>query len=85
MSYEEANWAKLSPRFREAHNRLRVLKGMPPIPPPKKDLYVAPRGPKVKAYSFDDPEFIASARAFVGGGSIVPGREGFTINGVPQK
>lgn len=86
MTYEEANWAKLSPKFREAHNRLRCARGMVPIPAPKKDLYVAPRGPAVKPYSFDDPEFIAEARRFMsgGGGSMIPGSSGFTINKIPR-
>src|SRR4029077_9154851 len=41
-SYEEANWARLSPTFRTVHNRLRQLRGMPTIPPPEIDLYVPP-------------------------------------------
>src|SRR5262245_35124204 len=41
-SYEEANWPKLSPMFRKAHNSLRVAKGLSPIPEPKIDLWVPP-------------------------------------------
>jgi hypothetical protein len=41
-SYEEARWEFLSPRFREAHNRLRQQRGLSPIPPPKIDRYVPP-------------------------------------------
>jgi hypothetical protein len=41
-SYEEANWAKLSPVFRRTHNRLRQLRGLAPIPEPKVDLWVPP-------------------------------------------
>jgi hypothetical protein len=39
MTYEEANWAKLSPAFRAAHNRLRRSRGLPSIPEPKICLY----------------------------------------------
>jgi hypothetical protein len=41
-SYEEANWAKLSPMFRAAHNRLRQARGMEPILDPEVDLYAKP-------------------------------------------
>jgi hypothetical protein len=41
-TYEEANWDKLSPKFRAAHNRLRQARGLPPIPPPKVDNYKPP-------------------------------------------
>ena len=34
LSYEEAKWPYLSPRRREAHNRLRQARGLPTIPPP---------------------------------------------------
>jgi len=84
MTYEEANWAKLSPKFREAHNRLRQARGMETIPPPKVDLYVQPRGPKPKPFDPSDPEFIAAAREFHGGRFPFAGAqgEGFSINGV---
>jgi hypothetical protein len=78
QTYEEANWARLSPVFRTAHNRLRVLKGFAPIPAPKIDLYVPKRGPTAKPFDFTNPEFVASAKQFMGpvlmGGR--PGDEG---------
>jgi hypothetical protein len=81
-SYEEANWARLSPAFRNAHNRLRQLRGLPTIPPPKIDLYVAPHAPLLKPFDPTNPEFVAIAREFVGSTLMGPkGSEGFTING----
>src|SRR5260370_1341522 len=44
-SYEEANWAHLSPAFRAAHNRLRRMRGQSPIPQPAVDLYVPKPAP----------------------------------------
>ena len=41
-SYEVQNWARLSPRFRDAHNRRRIAHGMEPLPQPEKDLYKPP-------------------------------------------
>src|SRR5690348_12832941 len=41
-SWEEFRWPTLSPAHREAHNKLRAMRGQPPLPPPEKDLYVAP-------------------------------------------
>lgn len=64
--YVKANWARLSPKFRDAHNRYRQARGMETIPPPKKDLYVHKRGPTVKPYDFSSKEFLASAREFLG-------------------
>lgn len=81
QSYEEANWAKLSPNFRDAHNRLRQLRGLPTLPPPKIDLYVAPRGPELKPFDPQNPDFIAATRQFLGASLPAPGKEGFTING----
>jgi hypothetical protein len=80
-TYEEANWAKLSPAFRNAHNRLRQTRGLSPIPPPKIDLYVAPRGPEVKPFDPSNPDFVAATRQFLGSTLPAPGNEGFTING----
>jgi hypothetical protein len=80
-SYEEANWAKLSPAFRNAHNRLRQLKGLPTIPPPKIDLYVPPRGPALKPFDPSNPEFLQSVREFTGPIFGPKGGEGFTVNG----
>lgn len=81
ISYEEANWAKLSPAFRDAHNRLRQMRGQPPIAPPKIDLYVAPRGPELKPFDPSNPEFVAATRQFLGAPLPVKGEEGFSING----
>lgn len=81
MTYEEANWAKLSPAFRAAHNRLRQLRGLPTLPPPKIDLYVAPRGPAPKPFDPTSPEFVQVAREFMGPILGPKGGEGFTING----
>ena len=85
QSYEEARWAYLSPKFREAHNKLRVTKGLPPIPDPKIDKYVPPKPQKVKPFDPSDKEFVAAVREFHGG--AMPGAwaqgEGLTINGQP--
>lgn len=39
MSYEEQNWSRLSPRAREAYNKRRVLRGLPPLSEPKVDQW----------------------------------------------
>jgi hypothetical protein len=80
LTYEEANWAKLSPTFRAAHNRLRQARGLSPLPPPAVDLYVAPPKPVIRPTDFSSPEFIGNAREFLGG-TLTPGAEGFMING----
>ena len=81
LSYEEANWAKLSPTFRRNHNMLRVRKGLPPIPDPKVDLYVAPRKHKLVPVDHEsNRDAVAAKRSFLmgGGGAIMGGgREGF--------
>jgi hypothetical protein len=87
-SYEEENWAKLSPKFREAHNKLRHVHGLPPIPPPKIDLYVPPKARKLRSFDPTDKEFVAVAREFMQPVANLPKRkddEGFTINGMPVK
>jgi hypothetical protein len=84
MSYESENWPRLSPAFREAHNRLRHAKGQSPIPPPVKDLYVAPPPrPMVQAVDASDPELQAEYRASTARFDAVlrGGAEGFQING----
>jgi len=83
QTYEEANWAKLSPTFRDAHNRLRQQRGMPPISPPKIDLYRPPLRKKIdpKDVAVANGEAIGAARQFLGGGLMAPGEEGFTIDG----
>ena len=65
-TYEEATWAKLSPTFRAAHNRLRQLRGMPTIPPPEVDLYVPPAPTAVRPFDPADPEAIAADNEFYG-------------------
>jgi hypothetical protein len=76
MTYEESNWAKLSPRFRDAHNRLRAARGQPPIPPPAVDLYVEPPKRTVVPVSvMPDAEALgmmraASARFYVALGGL---------------
>lgn len=80
-TYEEAHWAKLSPMFRAAHNRLRQARGLPTIAPPVIDMYIAPQKPIIKPFNPNDPEFIAATREFFGGTLMGGGLEGFTING----
>jgi hypothetical protein len=88
-SYEEVNWPRLSPAFREAHNRHRQARGLPAIPPPAVDLYVPPKEPpRMRAQSADDiRETQAAAREFLRptGVAMLPGAEAFYINGIRQK
>ena len=79
-SYEEANWAKLSPMFREAHNRLRVARGMSPIPPPKIDRWIPPKM-RGKPMDMSGKEFTGAMREFMGGGLMGGGGEGFENRG----
>lgn len=86
MTYEEAKWARLSPAFRAAHNRLLQARGMPTIPPPKIDLYVPPRlKENVRVFKMDDPETQAAVRAALrppdGTPMMLPGAEGFEDRG----
>jgi hypothetical protein len=89
MTYEETNWPKLSPMFRRAHNHLRLQRGLSPIPEPKVDLYVPPPTPvpesKVGQSNPRDQEFMASTREFLGPRFMLPGAEGFSLNGKPVK
>ena len=78
MSYETANWAKLSPAFRAAHNRLRRVRGLPSIPEPKIDLYV-PQRAAPRPLDMSDKEFIAAARQFLGPTYRLPGSEGYKV------
>jgi hypothetical protein len=86
-TYEEFRWAYLSPLFREAHNKRLIAKGLSPIPPPKVDLYVAPKQPLIKPFNENDPEFVAATREFLGGtmGIAAGGDEGFSIGGEMQQ
>jgi hypothetical protein len=84
QTYEEANWAKLSPIFREQHNQLRVIRGLPPIPPPAIDLYKPPMVKRADPKELEalDREAKAAQAQFLGQRRMMaPGREGFTIDG----
>lgn len=85
MTYEEWRWPHLSPLFRATHNKLRVARGLPPIPEPKVDLYKPP--PRViRAFDPNDKDVAAAARQFMGGGGIMGGgSEGFMIDGKPAR
>jgi hypothetical protein len=66
-SFEEENWARLSPAFRAAHNRLRILRGLSPIPEPKVDLYRPPREAAIRPVDDPaDPEAVAAMCEFRG-------------------
>jgi hypothetical protein len=80
-AYAEANWAKLSPAYRAAHNKLRVQRGMAPIPEPKVDLWEPPRGGKISKFDPNDPEARGAMREFLGPRLLVPGGEGFEDRG----
>lgn len=83
MSYENENWAKLSPRFRDAHNKLRVARGEQPIPDPKVDLYVAPPPRTIVSVDATDPELMREFRAATSrfDAALRHGAEGFAIKG----
>lgn len=85
LTYEEANWARLSPTFRRAHNRLRQARGLLTIPDPVIDLYVPPKAPVVKPFDPADKEFVTSVREFLGPTMMGGGLEGFTVNGKAVK
>lgn len=80
-TYEEANWAKLSPVFRASHNRLRQARGLPTLPPPAVDLYVAPQKPLIMPFDPANPDFVRATREFLGPTLMGGGNEGFTVNG----
>jgi len=87
-SYEEANWAKLSPMFREAHNKLRLIRGLPPIPPPAVDLYKPPLVKRVDPAEMDwlAREAKAAGIQFMGQRRMMmPGDEGYSRDGAPEK
>jgi hypothetical protein len=84
IDFEEANWARLSPAFRAAHNRLRQARGVEPLPEPKIDLYVPPRGPRPLPFDPTNREFVAATREFLGQPMMGPrGGEGFEIRQTP--
>ena len=82
MTWEEVNWDHISPAAREVHNRVRQMKGYPPIPPPAVDLY-KPKPPQIRPIDIRDGEALAAVRQFLGTPPMgMPrGAEGFTING----
>lgn len=83
MSYETENWHKLSPAFREAHNRLLTAKGLSPIPPPIKDEYVAPPPRTIVSVDATDPELMREYRAATSrfDAALRHGAEGFQVKG----
>ncbi len=83
QSYEEANWAKLSPHFRKSHNKLRVMKGLAPIPEPKVDLWVLPKPHKAAKIDEQSPDAVAAMREFLRPPTMrIPGGQGFTDKGI---
>jgi hypothetical protein len=82
-SYEENNWAKLSPRRREVHNQLRVLRGKPPIPPPEIDEYVPPGESKIRPIDPNDPDYVAATREFASPSFSLISSEDFAGINVP--
>lgn len=84
MTYEEANWDKISPVAREVHNRWRVAHGLLVIPPPKIDLYVPPTATKIRPIE-NDQEYIGAVREGLGPRMMGPGEEGFKVNGQKAK
>jgi hypothetical protein len=61
--FSKQYWARLSPAFRHAHNKLLIARGLPPIPDPKIDQYVPPRG-TVRPIDPADPEAAAATAEF---------------------
>jgi hypothetical protein len=59
-SYEEANWARLSPHARKVHNEWRQARGLAKIPDPEDDLYVKPKKPLIRPFDDSDPEAVAA-------------------------
>jgi hypothetical protein len=83
MSYETENWARLSPKRRDAYNRLRNARGLATLPPPAIDLYVAPPPRPLIAVDFADAELLAEQRAAMNrfDTALREGAEGFAIKG----
>jgi hypothetical protein len=68
--YPPELWARMSPRFRAAHNQLRRARGQLPIPDPKVDLY-APPASSPPPFDPANPEAIATEFEFRGLGDQV--------------
>lgn len=83
MSYETENWPRLSPKFREAHNRKRAAFGQPPIPPPVVDLYVTPPPRPIVSVDVPDMELMGEYRAATArfDAMLREGAEGFMVKG----
>ncbi len=65
-TYVEANWERLNPAFRAAHNKLRQARGLEPIPEPAVDQYFKPKQTPLRPFDPNDPELVASALEFHG-------------------
>ena len=83
MSYETENWAKLSPKRRDAYNGLRAARGEATIPPPAVDLYQPPPPRPILSVEANDPELLAEYRAATARFDVAlrGGMEGFQIKG----
>jgi hypothetical protein len=65
--YTQEQWARPSPVFCAAHNRLRRARGELPIPEPKVDLYVPPQAKSTPLpFNPADPEAVAAECEFHG-------------------
>lgn len=83
-SYERAQWPSLSPTFRAVHNRKRAAYGLTPIPEPDVDLYVPPAASSIRTPDdADKQDAWAATSQFTRPTMMVPGNEGFSINGKP--
>jgi hypothetical protein len=83
MSYESENWPRLSPKFREAHNRKRAAQGLAVLPPPVRDEYVPPPPRPLVTVTANDPELMADYRAATSrfDAALRGGAEGFQVKG----
>ena len=79
-SYEEARWAYLSPTFRAAHNRLRIARGMEPLPPPLIDHYKPPPPTQLVPWDPNNAEWRAARLAYERG----VGSEGQMMGGIGE-
>jgi hypothetical protein len=60
LSYEEENWARLSPRRQIAHNKLRKARGLPPILPEPKEPGKSRRRPLIRPVDDDSDRELAA-------------------------
>src|ERR1700733_14522342 len=82
-SYEEDRWEYLSPRRRDAINRLRQARGQFTIPPPKVDRYTPPPPRPIVLADPNDPELIREIRARGMMLGLPDGDEGFELKPAP--